>query len=136
MRKLQRLSVALPDFVDLLADENQHPLVVSRLRTQGHCVEWILETSPGAQDVDILRRPNIAAKVLLTYDRDFGDLIFNQGYPAPLVILYTRMNRARPAEIADRLIAVLEAGVAPGHIHAILPDGLRSRPFSIGATNG
>ena len=120
----------------VLADENQHSLVVARLRAEGYDVEWIAETTPGAADADILRRPDIGSVVLLTYDRDFGDLIFNRGYPAPHAIYYTRLNRVAPEIIATRLIALLADGVMAGQMIAITKDGFRTKPFPLGGLNG
>lgn len=119
----------------LLADENQHPNVVARLRAEGFAVEFIQESSPGAQDEDILARPDIGALLLLTYDRDFGDLIFNHGLPSPAAILYTRLSRAEPDRIASRLLALLKAGIATGHMITITKDGERTKPFPAGASN-
>lgn len=121
--------------MDLLADENQHPAVVAHLRNAGHLVEYVRETSPGAADRDILNRPDIGSLLLLTYDRDFGDLIFNHGLPHPAAILYTRLSRAAPDEIALRLLAVLKAGVASAHIITITKDGERAKPFAVGVNN-
>jgi predicted nuclease of predicted toxin-antitoxin system len=118
--------------VELLADENQHPIVVKALRDKGFHVEWVAESTPGAQDEAILARPDISTKMLITYDRDFGDLIFNKGYPTPAAIIYTRLNRARPLEIASRLLALLETGVAAGHMITITEEGLRQKAFPLG----
>ena len=120
----------------LLADENQHPAVVARLRAAGHQVEWVRDSSPGADDAEILARPDIGSLILLTYDRDFGDLIFNRGLPAPATILYTRLSRAEPIDIATRLLTLLEAGVATGHIITITKDGVRMKPLPPGEHNG
>jgi predicted nuclease of predicted toxin-antitoxin system len=119
--------------VRLLADENQHPVVVARLRAAGYSVEFVQESSPGAQDRQILARPDIGEMVLLTYDRDFGDLIFKQGLPAPAAILYTRISRLEPELIASRLLSELHAGIAIGHITTITPQGVRARPFNSGS---
>ena len=121
--------------MDLLA-ENQHPLVVARLREAGFTVEFIRESSSGALDEEILARPDIGSLVLLTYDRDFGDLIFNRGFPSPAAILYTRLNRLDPERIASRLLALLDAGVPSGHMISIIGDGVRLKPFPAGADNG
>ena len=120
----------------LLADENQHPVVVARLRAAGHEPEWVRESSPGKKDPDILARSDIGALVLITDDRDFGDLIFNRAYPAPACILYNRQNRADPNLVADRLLALLAGDDLKGHMITITKDGVRSRPFPIGANNG
>ena len=119
----------------LLADENQRPLVVARLRDAGFVVEYIRESSPGAKDEEILSRPDIREWVLLTYDRDFGDLIFNRGYSPPAAILYTRLDRKAPEVIATRFLNVLEAGLAWNYITTITEDGERTKPFPIGADN-
>ena len=119
--------------MDLLADENQHPDVVASLRAAGYTVEYIKESSPGAMDEEILARPDIGLLVFITYDRDFGDLIFHQGLPTPAAVLYTRMDRTEPDIIASRLLALLEAGIAPGHITTITKDSARMKPFPAGA---
>ena len=120
----------------LLADENQHPTFVARLRSAGYAVEWIRETSRGAKDADILRRPDIARLVLITDDRDFGDLIFNRGYPSPQAILYNRMTRAQPDDIANRLVRRLTLGDLDGRMITLTKDGERVKPFPLGANNG
>ena len=122
--------------MELLADENQHPIVVARLRAMGYDVEFIRESTPGAKDGEILNRPDIGRKIFLTYDRDFGELIFNRSSPVPLTLIYTRLNRLDPSNIADRLIAVLDTGVPAGHIVTIGKDGIQTRPFPTGANNG
>ena len=120
----------------VLADENQHPVVVARLRNAGYTVEWIRETSPGSIDEVILQRPDINDFVFITDDRDFGDLIFNRGYPAPRAILYNRLNRAHPDAIADRLLVQLTAGGIDGFLTTITRDGIRTKPFPAGASHG
>jgi predicted nuclease of predicted toxin-antitoxin system len=119
----------------VLADENQHPFVVARLREAGLAVEWVRESSRGAKDSDILHRPDIGSLVLVTDDRDFGDLIFNRGYPVPAVLLYLRLNRADPDAIAARVLALLEGEMPSGQFITITKDGERKRPFSSGASN-
>ena len=120
----------------VLANENQHPLVVMRLREAGYDVEYTRESSRGASDPEILMRADITSFVLVTDDRDFGDLIFNRGYPHPEAVLYARLSRAEPDHIADRLLALLAGGVAHGHITTITKDGERSKPFPPGVQNG
>jgi predicted nuclease of predicted toxin-antitoxin system len=117
----------------VLADENVHPVVVERLRRAGFDVEWVAESSSGMTDKDILQRPDIADILLVTYDRDFGDLIFNQSFPAPRAIVYSRLGRADPRHAADRIAALIEDGISAGHMITITKDGERMRPFPAGA---
>ena len=104
-------------------------MTVSHLRGVGHNVEWVKETSPGAQDEDILSRPDISELVLVTLDRDFGDLIFRQGFPTPRAILYSRLSRANPQAIADRVAALIEQGLAENHMTTITAQGERLKAF-------
>ncbi|MGH2514120.1 MAG: DUF5615 family PIN-like protein [Ktedonobacterales bacterium] len=78
--------------MNILADECVNPAVVVRLRSDGHIVEFIRESSAdrGMDDTPILERATAADMLLLTADRDFGDYIFRDGFSAPRagVVLY------------------------------------------------
>lgn len=56
--------------------------VVERLRSLSFDVLAIAELEPGIQDEDVLLRSNQAKAVLLTADKDFGELVFRQRLPA------------------------------------------------------
>jgi predicted nuclease of predicted toxin-antitoxin system len=116
-----------------LADENVPLLIVGRLRQAGHDVEAVAETSCGATDSALLGRPDISDFVLITFDSDFGELIFAKGLPCPAAIIYTRLNRAAPRYIADQILALIEEGLSMGHMIVISKDGVRTRQFPIGA---
>ena len=118
-----------------LADENVHPLIVGHLRALALDVEWVKESSRGAKDEDILSRTDIAELVLITLDRDFGDLIYKQGFPVPRAIIYSRLSRANPRAIADRIVDLVGRGVAEHHITTITPSHERVKAFP-GVENG
>ena len=120
----------------LLADEHTHFVVVDRLRGAGFDVEWIVQSMPGIADRDILARDDIGQFILITNDRDFGDLIFNHRLPCPKSILYTRLAHREAELTATRLIALLEAGVPAGQIITLTKNGERAKPFPAGAHNG
>ena len=59
----------------LLADENIHPNVVSRLAAEGHDVRSVRELNlTGADDRTLLRLAHTHRRVVLTHDSDFGML--------------------------------------------------------------
>lgn len=64
--------------MNLLADECVDQQIVDRLRKDGHNVLYILEMTPGISDEVVLARTNQEKRVLLTMDKDFGELIFRQ----------------------------------------------------------
>ena len=117
----------------LLADENTHIVVVQRLRKAGFDLEWVAQSTPGVTDEDILARADIGALVLITNDRDFGDLVFSRHRPCPKTVLYTRLPHRAAELTATRLIALLEAGVPTGQMITLTKNGERAKPFPPGA---
>lgn len=63
----------------LLADENLDRSVIARLRQHGHEVLAVAEMEPGIEDPVVLSRANERNALLVTEDKDFGELVFRQG---------------------------------------------------------
>lgn len=70
-----------------LADESVDRQVVDQLRLDGHEVWYVAEKEPGISDDTVLDRANQEMAVLLTADKDFGELVFRQKRIAMGVIL-------------------------------------------------
>ena len=66
----------------LLADENIPRVVVERLRNAGIDAQWIAEQMPAADDEEVLSLATETNRVLLTFDKDFGALVFKSNLPA------------------------------------------------------
>lgn len=73
--------------MNLLADEGVDRPIVEQLRQAGHHVLYIAEMAPGIDDEVILAQANAANALLLTLDKDFGELVFRQGLIHAGVIL-------------------------------------------------
>ena len=63
----------------LLADESIDRGLVDRLRSDAHTVEYVAELDPGIDDDTVLHRANQSGALLVTADRDFGELVFRLG---------------------------------------------------------
>lgn len=61
-----------------IADENVDKPIVERLREDGHTVLYVLEMEPSISDDEVIRRANQEFALLLTIDKDFGELVFRQ----------------------------------------------------------
>lgn len=59
-----------------LADEGVDKPIVIALREAGFDVDYILESHQGADDELILQIANLQERILLTQDKDFGELVF------------------------------------------------------------
>jgi predicted nuclease of predicted toxin-antitoxin system len=76
--------------VNILADESVDAPVITRLRQDGHVVEEVGDLYQGMHDVDVLALAVRQHQLLLTADRDFGDMIVRDLSKAPAegVVLY------------------------------------------------
>jgi len=61
-----------------LADENVEKPIVDILRADGHDVLFISETTTSTIDEKLLDQANAESRLLITNDKDFGELIFLQ----------------------------------------------------------
>ena len=67
----------------LFADENTPDVIVQWLRDAGHDVTWAAELQPGETDEAWLSVAEAEGRLLITADKDFGDLVFRD-FPCSL----------------------------------------------------
>jgi predicted nuclease of predicted toxin-antitoxin system len=114
-----------------IADENFPLPSVNKLRSAGHDVVAIITDSPGAADEEILTRAVRETRIILTFDRDFGELVFRLRLPPPQGIVYFRFDPATPMEPAEYLLRLLaELEVVLEHRFTVVDRRqLRQRPL-------
>ena len=71
-----------------LADESCDAAFVRALRSMGHDVTAVADELRGADDRTVLAAATQEARLLLTEDKDFGELVFATGEPTIGVILF------------------------------------------------
>jgi predicted nuclease of predicted toxin-antitoxin system len=114
--------------VNLLADENIDQQIVERLRQEGHSVLYVAEMEPGISDDAVLERANEQSALLVTADKDFGELVFRQGLVHSGVVLLRLAGLspdARAGIVAD-VLREHEAELA-GAFSVISPGTVRIR---------
>lgn len=108
-----------------LADESLDFQIVSRLRQDGCDVLYVAEMAPGISDSEVLDLANRNSALLLTADRDFGELIFRQHLISGGVILVrlAGLSAEHKAEIVSSAVSLHSeefqdsfAVITPGHI--------------------
>ena len=70
-----------------LADECCDVGLVSSLREEGHDVLYVLEKKPGTSDDEIILDAYNENRILLTEDKDFGELVYRLKKPSIGIIL-------------------------------------------------
>lgn len=91
----------------LLANENFPAASVALLRRLGYEVTSIGEDNPSIADEEVMEIAIAQGSTILTFDRDYGELIFKHGYQPPGGVIYFRTDPLYPeypAEIAHQLI--------------------------------
>lgn len=114
-----------------LANENFPLPSVLRLRQAGYDVTAISEDAPGAKDFEVLARASREQRIVLTFDRDYGELIYRLGLPAPFGVIYFRFDPITPDEPAEQLIHLLGVpGLSLEKRFTVVERGqLRQRPL-------
>lgn len=74
--------------MNLLADENVDAPIVAALRSAGHRVDYVRELDPGVDDRAVLALANAGRALLLTSDKDFGELVIRQRLIHAGVVLF------------------------------------------------
>ena len=64
--------------MNILADESVDRPIVQNLRKAGYSVLYVAEMQPGISDNEVLNSANDKNALLLTADKDFGELHFHQ----------------------------------------------------------
>jgi predicted nuclease of predicted toxin-antitoxin system len=114
----------------LCANENIPEDCVTQLRQRGHDVLWIREAAPGSSDAEVLARALAEDRLLITFDKDFGELVFRRGAGASHGIILFRISKPSPASVAQRITAVLGSrGDWGGHFSVVDDFSIRMRPL-------
>jgi predicted nuclease of predicted toxin-antitoxin system len=91
-----------------LANENFPRLAVQALRAAGHDVLWVKTEMPGASDEEVLARAQQDGRVLLTFDKDFGELAYRAKLPAECGIVLFRLSLTSPDHIVKHIVTTFE----------------------------
>jgi predicted nuclease of predicted toxin-antitoxin system len=78
--------------VRILADENMKRQSVAELRAADHDVHWAYEIYRGTPDANLLEVASADARLLITYDNDYGELVRRLGVAAPYGVILFRIH--------------------------------------------
>jgi len=113
-----------------MIDENVSGTVIRLLREQGHDVLSVKESLRGGGDPHILARAQAEGRVLVTHDKDFGELAFRRGLPSSSGIVLLRLSGEDPVNDNRRILEVLKSRMDWAGRFAIVTDNrVRIRPL-------
>jgi predicted nuclease of predicted toxin-antitoxin system len=115
----------------ILADENMPGDAVAMLRSRGHDVLWIRIDSPGATDEANLAKAVSEQRLLITFDKDFGDLVFRRGQSASCGVVLFRIAAPSSEVVAVRIADTLDSRTDwAGHFAVVDDRRIRMTPLS------
>jgi len=92
--------------MNFLADESVDRQIVDALREDDHAVLYVTEMDPGISDDEVLYKAEKGSAILITADKDFGELVFRQQRITKGVVLVrlAGLLPSKKAEIASTMI--------------------------------
>jgi len=116
-----------------LANENFPLASVRHLRGAHFDVTSITEDTPGSTDHEVLTRAQKEGRIVLTFDRDYGELLYRKEFSSPIGIVYFRFHPSYPVEPGEMLLHLLKTeGVELMERFTVLErGGMRQRSIPI-----
>ena len=114
----------------LLANENFPRAAVEALRARGHDVAWVRTDAPGSSDEQVMATAAAEKRILITFDKDFGELAFRAPRPGVPAIVLFRVPPTSKTRVADIAVSVLESRTDwDGQFAVITEQRVRLRPL-------
>ena len=93
-------------------------------------MSWVSEDAPGTADPDVLERASKEDRLLLTFDKDFGELAYRAGLRAPAGVVLLRLPGMPPEEVSRFMTDGLATRVDwKGHFSVVTELDIRMRPL-------
>lgn len=114
----------------LLADENFPGEAIDTLRAAGHDVLWVRTEAPGSPDLVVLAWAQAEERILITFDKDFGELAFRAGLPASSGVILFRIAMPSAAHVARlSVIALASRSDWAGYFSVVEDHRIRMTPL-------
>ena len=115
----------------LLANENFPYKSIYYLKERGYDILSIGMDNPSIKDSEIMAIAINEERTILTFDRDYGELIFHYNYKPEKGVIYLRLDKYEPEEpgyIIEQIITNKEIDLTRA-LTVVDQNGLRQRKF-------
>ena len=114
----------------LLANENFPGPLIRELRRLGHDVSSVKESMRGATDREVLEHARQDNRLVVTFDKDFGELAYRARLPVGSGIILFRLSGPSPEIDNARALTALESGIDwSGSFAVVTDERIRVRPL-------
>jgi predicted nuclease of predicted toxin-antitoxin system len=109
-----------------LANENFPGAAVAALEAAGHDTIWVRNVAPGATDPQVLEWAAREERILLTFDKDFGELARGTALPRKCGVVLLRVPMPGPSSVGQKLAELITSRDDwAGHFSVIEPGRMR-----------
>ncbi len=115
----------------LLVDENVPGPLVRALVEAGSDVSWIRTVSPGISDKEVLALAMKEERILLTFDKDFGEIARSERLPSKCGVILLRVPMP-PHETVRLAATIMARDDWAGRFSVVEPGRVRSRSLAVG----
>jgi predicted nuclease of predicted toxin-antitoxin system len=113
-----------------LANENVPSAAVHAAQQAGIDLTWVRDTSPGSDDESVLAMAKTGSRVVVTFDKDFGELAFRKGVGASCGVILLRPRLRSPEFLTKFLLTVLTQDIEwQGHFTVAQEGSIRVVPL-------
>jgi predicted nuclease of predicted toxin-antitoxin system len=112
-----------------LANENFPAKSIAVLRSSGHEVISIKEETPGISDISVLNKAKELSAIILTFDKDYGEIIFRNEYTNPPAVVFFRFKGITANYAGDTLVSLITSRlfIIEGFFTVVEEDNIRQR---------
>jgi predicted nuclease of predicted toxin-antitoxin system len=119
--------------VKALADENFPLAAVRELRGLGWDIVTAEDWRPASDDLEVLTKARVEGRILLTFDKDFGELTLEAAPTAPHGVVLFRLPNLSAADLIRRVVDALTARTeGAGGFWVVEAERVRARRVGIG----
>lgn len=115
----------------LLANENLPYKNIYYLKEKGYDVLSIGMDNPSVMDSEVMAIAIKEGRTIVTFDRDYGELIFRHNYKPENGVIYLRLDKYQPEEpgiIIERIIANIEIDFTRA-LTVVDKNGIRQKKY-------
>lgn len=98
------------------------------LEAAGHDVEWTGDWVEDPGDAEILRHATVEGRLLITLDKDFGELVIVRGQPHVGIVRLVNLSATEQGAMSVQVLQRYEAELRAGAIVTVEPGRVRVRP--------
>lgn len=116
----------------LIVNENVARTVIDELRLPGHDVLSVKESMRAATDEAILATAQAEQRIVVTHDKDFGELAFRSHLLATCGVVLFRLSDSNKDTDMRRILDAIDSRTDwAGHFSVVTGDRVRMRPLPV-----